>query len=190
MKIFMHFITITRHKWIVLKYCFRIGLYRQGIAHDLSKYSPTEFFVGAKYYQGDKSPNVMERKENGYSAAWLHHKGRNPHHFEYWTDYTANPTDGALPLEMPVKYIAEMLVDRIAACKIYNGKAYTDSDPLNYFRRSRDVSHMHPKTKHQLECLLLMLAEKGEASTLDYIKRAFLKDAAVTDDYCGQHQNN
>ena len=72
-----HFCTITHHKNLVLVGCFKIGLYRQGLLHDLSKYSPTEFLVGCKYYQGTMSPNNAERKEKGYSLAWLHHKGRN-----------------------------------------------------------------------------------------------------------------
>ena len=32
-----HFKTITHHKWLVLLGCFRVGLYRQGLTHDLSK---------------------------------------------------------------------------------------------------------------------------------------------------------
>ena len=72
-----HFTTITTHKLRVMKYCFRVGLYRQGLLHDLSKYGPTEFLVGVKYYQGNRSPNEVERLDKGYSAAWLHHKGRN-----------------------------------------------------------------------------------------------------------------
>ena len=59
----LHFKTITRHKLLVMKYCFRIGLYKQGLLHDLSKYSPTEFLVGCKYYQGTRSPNNAERED-------------------------------------------------------------------------------------------------------------------------------
>ena len=82
-----HFKTITSHKFLVMKYCFKVGLYKQGFLHDLSKYSPTEFMVGAKYYQGTRSPNNAEREATGVSTSWLHHKGRNKHHFEYWVDY-------------------------------------------------------------------------------------------------------
>ena len=89
-KVIGHFTTITRHKILVMKECFKIGLYKQGLTHDLSKYSPTEFLVGCKYYQGNRSPNEIERREKGYSAAWLHHKGRNKHHLEYWIDYAAD----------------------------------------------------------------------------------------------------
>ena len=60
-----HFKTITHHKWLVLQGCFRVGLYWQGLTHDLSKYSPTEFLVGAKYYQGTRSPNAAEREIKG-----------------------------------------------------------------------------------------------------------------------------
>ena len=80
MKVFAHFCTITKHKKLVLKECFRVGLYKQGLLHDMSKYSWTEFRVGCRYYQGTRSPNNAEREEKGYSSAWLHHKGRNKHH--------------------------------------------------------------------------------------------------------------
>ena len=105
-----------------MKGCFAVGLYKQGLTHDLSKYSPTEFLVGARYFQGDRSPNNAEREEKGYSSAWLHHKGRNRHHYEYWVDYSIKEVPGGIaPIEMPVKYVAEMLMDRIAASKVYKG---------------------------------------------------------------------
>lgn len=83
MNIWGHFKTITAHKLLVMKYCFKIGLYKQGLLHDLSKYAPSEFLVGARYYQGTRSPNNAEREDTGVSTAWMHHKGRNKHHFEY-----------------------------------------------------------------------------------------------------------
>ena len=64
-----HLKTINHHKKLVMELCFRLGLYGQGIMHDLSKYSPTEFLVGAKYYQGNRSPNAAEREDNGYTSA-------------------------------------------------------------------------------------------------------------------------
>lgn len=77
-----HFKTITMHRILVMQGCFKMGLYWQGLTHDLSKYSPTEFKTGVQYYQGDKSPNAAEREAKGYSESWLHHKGRNRHHYE------------------------------------------------------------------------------------------------------------
>ena len=90
-----------------MKYCFKVGLYKQGFLHDLSKYSPTEFMVGAKYYQGTRSPNNAEREATGVSTSWLHHKGRNKHHFEYWVDYNMKSHKNE-PVEMPYNYVAEM----------------------------------------------------------------------------------
>ena len=86
MKVWQHFKTITVHRLVVCGGCFRMGLYWQGLTHDLSKYSPAEFWRGARYYQGVRSPNAAERELKGYSEAWMHHKGRNRHHYEYWTD--------------------------------------------------------------------------------------------------------
>ena len=104
----LHFRTITRHKLLVMKYCSRIGLYKQGLLHDLSKYSPTEFLVGCKYYQGTRSPNNAEREATGVSMSWLHHKGRNRHHFEHWVDYSLDGEHVIMGARMPRKYVAEM----------------------------------------------------------------------------------
>lgn len=175
MKAWKHFKTVTYHKWLVMKGCFAVGLYRQGLTHDLSKYSPTEFLVGAKYYQGDRSPNNAEREEKGYSSAWLHHKGRNKHHYEYWIDYSTSASQtGIVPVPMPDKYIAEMMMDRIAASKVYKGKDYTDSAPLEYFLRGKDLPIIHAYTRDKLERYLTMLAEKGEKETFRHIKKELL----------------
>lgn len=176
MSLLGHFKTITYHKWLVLKGCFAVGLFWQGLTHDLSKYSPSEFWVGVKYYQGNRSPNNAERESIGYSSAWLHHKGRNKHHFEYWIDYSMDGAGSVLtPVPMPKKYIVEMLMDRIAACKIYKKHIYSDACALDYFSRSKGKTIMHPETAKQLESLLVMLAENGEKETFRFIRKVFLK---------------
>lgn len=173
MKPWQHFKTITAHRIEVMKGCFRMGLYRQGLTHDLSKYSPSEFWNGAKYYQGVRSPNAAEREDKGYSEAWMHHKGRNRHHYEYWTDMSrVTKTYEAMP--MPRKYLAEMVADRIAACKIYEGEAYDTGSALRYLMRSREKDLMNPRTRRELEFLLTMLQERGESETFGYIKREVL----------------
>ena len=156
-----HFETITRHKLLVMKYCFACGPYEQGLAHDLSKYSPTEFIPGCIYYQGDHSPNEAERAARGYSSAWLHHKGRNRHHLEYWIDYAADGS-GMCGMKMPLKYVLEMFCDRVAASKTYRGAAYRDSDPYDYYARSVDHYIIHPETAQTLEYLLRVLRDEGE----------------------------
>ena len=177
MKAWKHFKTITRHKIQVMKGCFKVGLYKQGLMHDLSKYSPSEFMVGVKYYQGNRSPNNAEREAIGYSSAWLHHKGRNKHHYEYWIDYSTKEIPGGMaPAPMPVKYVVEMLMDRIAACKIYNGSSYTPKDPLAYYQKGKEKAPIHEDTKELLEKLLVMLAEEGEEITFSYIRNHLLKN--------------
>ena len=170
-----HFCTITYHKWLVLKGCFQVGLYRQGLLHDMSKYSPVEFRIGAKYYQGDKSPNNAERMEKGYSTAWLHHKGRNKHHYEYWIDYAAPPAHGLAGMRMPEKYVVEMFMDRVAASKVYQGKNYTDHSALDYYNHGKKNHVIHPESAALLETMLTMLAEKGEEETFSYIRGEILK---------------
>ncbi len=173
MNAWKHFKTITHHRHLVMRGCFHIGLYWQGLTHDLSKYSPTEFCVGVKYYQGNRSPNWAERNALGYSTAWLHHKGRNRHHFEYWTDCLPG-TYTYVPLEMPRKYFAEMVMDRIAACKTYHGAAYTDADALNYLHTARESASIHPNTYAQLEYVLGYLRDHGERETCRFIREHVL----------------
>ncbi len=169
-----HFKTITKHRNAVIKHCAKAGIFWQGLRHDLSKYSPTEFLPGAHYYIGTRSPNEGEREDKGYSLAWIHHKGRNKHHFEYWTDYNIK-TKRIEPVEMPLRYVAEMFCDRVAASKIYNGDKYTDQFPLEYFMRAKGRRVIHPVTSDLLESLLVELAEKGEAYTFAHL-RQMLKD--------------
>ncbi len=175
MHIWRHFCTITHHRWLVMLGCFRIGLIWQGLSHDLSKYAPTEFFNGARFYQGTRSPNAAERDHKGYSEAWIHHKGRNPHHYEYWTDMNRQTRQYA-PIPMPRKYLAEMIMDRRAACMTYQGKAYTDAAPLEYHHRSHEKPQMHPQTCRELEFLLTMLKDQGEEVTFRYIRESVLKN--------------
>ena len=168
-KAFKHFITITKHRHMVIRNCAKAGIFWQGLFHDLSKYSPTEFLSGAKFYQGDKSPNEGEREAYGYSKAWMHHKGRNKHHFEYWTDYSKAEKRIA-PVKMPMKYVIEMFCDRVAASKVYRGKDYTDNHPLEYFVNGKPRRMIHSDTSELLESLLVMLSQKGENATFKYIK--------------------
>ncbi|MCI8708932.1 MAG: catalase [Dorea sp.] len=173
MKILGHLHTINHHKFLVMKYCFKVGLYKQGLLHDLSKYSPTEFFVGCKYYQGTRSPNNAEREATGYSKAWLHHKGRNKHHYEYWIDYSVDKEEGITGQKMPAKYVIEMFLDRVAASKTYKGAEYSDKDPLEYYEDGAGKlgNMIHPDTAAKLRFFLTMLAQKGEKETFQYIKK-------------------
>ena len=168
-----HFKTITEHRNLVMRYCFRLGLYKQGLLHDLSKYGPTEFWRGAKYYQGDRSPNDAERRQTGITLAWLHHKGRNKHHLEYWTDYRVQP-DGSIRYEgcpMPIRYIAESFCDRIAASRIYLKDKYTDAAPYEYYNRSKTRILIHPDSGKELERMLEVLKDEGEDKAIAYVRQ-------------------
>lgn len=170
-----HFKTITSHKLLVMKTCFKAGMYKQAILHDLSKYKPVEFAAGIKYYRGDVSPNGIQKQKEGVSTAWLHHKGRNKHHFEYWIDYGNSLADGLQGMKMPVKYVVEMFIDRMSASKNYLKDKYNDNSPWKYYDERKDYYVIHPESRELLESLLRMLAEDGEEKTLQYIKENILK---------------
>ena len=172
MHFWAHLKTVHHHRSLVRKYCFRLGLYWQGLTHDLSKYSPVEFWAGVKYYQGDRSPNDAQRRANGYSASWMHHKGRNRHHFEFWTDYGMGGITG---IEMPRKYVAEMFCDRLAASKTYRGKDFDPGDPYKFFLYGKGRQLLlHPATSDLLETILLTLRDEGEDAAFEYVKHEVL----------------
>ncbi len=185
MKAWEHYKTIHNHKKLVVKGCFKIGLYKQGLLHDLSKLSPTEFLVGARYYKGTESPNNGERLDKGYSLAWLHHKGRNKHHFEYWIDYDIRKGSGGkmTGMKMPVNYVAEMYVDRVSASKNYMKDSYRDQSSWEYYARGRGKYILHEQTKALLEMLLALLAVEGEDEANRYIREVVLANPKNRDLY-------
>lgn len=173
MNFFRHLKTVIRHRRIVRKLCFKCGLIWQGLTHDLSKFSRAEFRAGVKYYQGNRSPQAKEREELGFSAAWLHHKGRNKHHAEYWTD--SGGVGAMSPVKMPPRYLAEMVCDRVAASKVYKGNNYHDGCPLEYFEDRKGRVVMHSETAEMLEYFLTMLKDEGEEKTFKELKK-FVKE--------------
>ena len=173
MHFWAHLKTVHHHRSLVRKYCFRLGLYWQGLTHDLSKYSPVEFWAGVKYYQGDRSPNDAQRRANGYSASWMHHKGRNRHHFEFWTDYGMGGITG---IEMPRKYVAEMFCDRVAACRVYQGDKYTDASAYDYYRHSKTHILINAETDALIVGWLLLLKEQGEKAAIAQIRAELRTD--------------
>lgn len=160
--IIKHFILITHHKWVVFKLCCKIGEPWRGFLHDFSKYSPTEFWESAKYYVGTYSPITEAKKDKGYSEAWLHHKGRNRHHAEYWVDDRA---PDSTPI-MPYKYAVEMICDKLAAGIIYQGKNWTKEYELEYWKKEREHMRLNPKIQNFVTEVLEQVAENGIDTTL------------------------
>jgi hypothetical protein len=167
-KVLGHFCTITHHKWLVFKLCVRAGIPWRGFMHDWSKYSPTEFWNGVKFYTGTKSPHIGEREKYGYSKAWLHHKGCNKHHAEYWQDIRSSGKTEPIP--MPMKYFAEMLCDRVAASMVYLGNNFTNKSALDYYRSHYDENQFHSETREQLEWWLLNIASIGVDKAFNELK--------------------
>jgi len=165
-----HLSTINKHRHMVLAMCFKCGMYSQGLLHDLSKYSPSEFISSVHYFHGDRSPITYEKQDIGYSKCWLHHKGRNKHHWEYWTDRVGNEL---LSLEMPFNYVLESVLDKIAASKVYKKQDYTTDYPIDFFNKSYEIHVMNSETSRQITTLLTFLKDNGEEKTLKYIKQLY-----------------
>lgn len=159
---FGHLHTINKHRFYVFKLSIRAGIPFRGLMHDLSKYSPVEFFEGVKYYNGKRSPISFCKQEKGYSKAWLHHKGRNKHHFEYWID---NVAPNKTPI-IPYKYTVEMICDTIAAGLVYKGKEWTNSSPLEYYNNRKDKEYINEDIKQVLVTVYEQVAKNGINKTI------------------------
>jgi hypothetical protein len=176
-KYWKHFWTITKHKWYVMIACFKAGLIWQGITHDLSKYSLIEFFTSARYFQGDKSPIDAEKIKNGYSFAWQNHKGKNKHHWQYWTDFEKG---NLIILPMPPKYLAEMLCDWVGAGKAYNKGKWTIDSFKNWYAKNKDIYYLHQSTRAYIDMLMKnVIDEKDLFDNWISVKR--IKDNYIQD---------
>lgn len=167
---FKHFALVMRHKWRVFVNCAKCGIVWRGLVHDLSKLSPTEFFESVKYYQGNRSPIGVCRRENGYSLAWLHHKGRNKHHIEYWTDEECT----VQPL-MPYKYAVECVCDKLAATRVYAGRGYSTELPLLHWKKYGNKVGGNPKTMAFVERVFIDVRDNGEDFVLSkkYMRKTY-----------------
>ena len=178
---FGHLHTVDVHRFRVFCLCCKVGIPIQGLLHDLSKYSPTEFWEGVKYYEGTYSPIMNCKKENGYSQAWLHHKGRNKHHLEYWIDSDANPV---VPV-IPYKYIVEKVCDDLSAGMVYNGKNWTQDTQYNYYMMQREKVLINPKIDDFLTEVYLQVKNNGVNKTITKKNMKFLYKK-----YCIDNKNN
>lgn len=167
---FRHIGLVLKHKHYVFIHCCKCGLFWRGLVHDLSKFSPTELFESVKYYTGRRSPIGVCREATGMSHAWLHHKGRNKHHIEYWLDDECEVT----PM-MPYEYAVECICDKLAATKAYNPKGYTEDKPLAHWLKHGNKVDGNPKTMMFIERVFRDLAEHGESYVLNkkYMKATY-----------------
>lgn len=167
-KYWKHFKTVTTHKFYVSQACFKAGLIRQGIMHDISKYSITEFTSSARFFQGHKSPIDAEKIENGYSLAWQNHKGHNRHHWQYWTDFEKGEL---VVIEMPAKYVGEMLCDWVGAGKAYNKGKWTVESFKSWYEGHRDTIVLHPNTREYIEHVVAHVQDEEDLYRWAKVKR-------------------
>lgn len=154
---FKHLHTIHTHRKWVRHYCFLLGMRWQGLTHDLSKYSPVEFWEGVKYYQGSRSPIDACKEANGYSMAWFHHRGRNKHHREFWVDKFDK---GTVAIRMPFKYVCEMICDWMAAGRAYMGKGFSYAREYDWYLKQN--MFIHPQTKRLADEIMKFILRFGD----------------------------
>ena len=152
-KFFGHLKTILTHKKWVFYYMSKLGFPFRGFVHDFSKLSPTEFFEGVRFWDGKRSPVLVAKERLGISYAWLHHRGRNKHHYEYWIDKL---DQGGVPQPIPFKYVIEMVCDWFAAASTYDGvdRRNLYNHEYEWWMEKSKTAKIHPSTKKMIGKIL------------------------------------
>lgn len=158
-KYWENFKTICKHRSIVYRECKACGIGWQGLIHDLSKFSMAEFVPYAKHHHGTTESDRSPRADFEYRAAWMHHKGRNPHHWEYWIDYDKDGT--IIAYKMPFKYVVEAVCDWVGAGIVYEKEAWTQEEPLEYFNKVRSGRYLNKETENLMLFLLNSIKCQG-----------------------------
>jgi hypothetical protein len=156
---FKHFVTISKHRHQVLRNAWHMGIFFHALRHDLSKLSWTEFHRSAYYYAGSYSPVYKERMNNHYfSYICQHHVRRNPHHWEYWTDFF----NGRILMKtMPYPWACEYVCDMLSASKTYDPKDFKPETTLEYFREKSPHYYMSQATREFVDWCLETYAKVG-----------------------------
>lgn len=157
MKYYKYILLLIKHKWIVFKLLLKAGLYKQAIAHDLSKLNPIEIIGYNEPYGSAK-----------FNAAWLHHKGRNKHHCQYWTDINEN--NELVVVDMPQKYIYELVADWISAGQCYE-KNWTQTEPFNYLSTVYNTDLMSARTLQLVAAITFDIKIQGAAEVMKNIRK-------------------
>lgn len=169
MKALKHLKTILTHKHYVFYFARKLGIGWQGFWHDMSKFSPVEFWESVKYYTGTRSPIDTCKEDKGYSLAWLHHKGHNKHHYEHWQD---NFDKGGEALRMPDKYVKEMICDYLAAGRAYKGKDFDfNCEHIWWVNKKKNPLAMHPAQFYVVDKVLSILNTKFGSKRISELDR-------------------
>ena len=176
-RFFGHLKTVLTHKYWVWRFMCACGYGWHGLWHDMSKFHPTEFFESVKYYTGTSSPIDACKKEKGISMAWMHHKGRNPHHYEYWMD---NFDYGGVPREMPVKYKVEMLCDYIGAARAYMGDKFSYQAEFDWWIKKLELPRAQHSNDKDFVTLVLYLLCHFESNVNTEYATSLLRATIVT----------
>ena len=169
---FGHLLTVLRHKYYVFIYGRKLGIPLRVLFHDMSKFAPVEFFESVKYYQGGKSSPINAAKaDKGYSMAWQHHKGRNPHHYEHWTD---RYDDGTVAIKMPFKCVVEMIADYLGAAHAYHGKNFTLMMEYDWWLdKIKSNPKIHVETRNFVTAVLCTFATKNKVERITNLKHLY-----------------
>lgn len=161
-----YFKKLLKHKFFVLYYGIR---YTKApvwnlIVHDWSKFLPYEYKRYKAYFTSEKTQEVVKEFDYG----WLSHQNNNKHHWEYWITRSGHAAsdrsiDEYYPLDIPEKYIREMIADWMAASRIYTGKIPKMDGSWDWFEKNWSIitNNVTEKTRDKIEEILFDLTKRN-----------------------------
>jgi hypothetical protein len=166
---FLHIYYLMRHKYFVFVECFKMGLFWQGITHDLSKLSPTELGPYSRMFYTDKKPirdktgyyKPYDTGNEEFELAWLNHTRKNKHHWQFWVlPHDRNDEGCEKIFDMPEKYALEMIADWMGAAKAQRN----NHTALEWYNVHKHKLGLSTKTREFIEKKLLDIytMEKNE----------------------------
>lgn len=121
--------------------------------HDSSKNLEFEYNAYDRYFYGkNRSFEVVQE----FNYAWLYHIHLNPHHWQHWVLINDDPECGEIVLDMPYRYILEMICDWWA----FSWRDGNLTEIFKWYDEHKDYMKLSDYTRKMVENILSKIREK------------------------------
>jgi hypothetical protein len=102
----------------------------------------------APFWAHDFEVRDLAEAIDAFDRAWNAHQKRQPHHWQFWI--LIRDTGEAAPLDMPLRFVREMVADWAGAGRTITGKL----DVADWYARNAHKMNLHPRNRREAESLL------------------------------------
>lgn len=174
---------VCRHKWFVFIACNEYGVsFWRAIIHDWHKFLPSEWFAYANYFYGNhpswESVSSGVRRAGypyeltlnywltRFEFAWNLHQKRARHHWQFWLLTNDSDKPKHRPLDIPEKFVREMVADWWGAGRAITGKW----DALAWYKKNASQILISDFTRKRVEELLNETVDLTDGPPLELLQ--------------------